>query len=243
MVINAGQLTAAEVIAVTGIVVIIFGILIWHSRGTIRIRLPMVGTCTVPAASRAGQWIVVLGVLVLIATAIPLVSSSDHTTSAPPATTGPTAATPAVPSVSPSAPTPPSTSPSTPTGAYVQISPFEGTGPLSRDVVETGSVGLTRHSCYAAGWYVLDTAGWSAHYLKPVAVDAHGNFRTPELQMGSPDETGSSWWPFVLGGTSEGCGWLNQMVAQTPTGEYRQTWPPVGFTVLYSASAAVHRTT
>ena len=60
--------------------------------------------------------------------------------------------------------------------------------------------------------------------------------------MGADGERTSSWYPFVLGGTPQGCAWLTRLWEQTSTGEYRQAWPPFGLTVLYHDTTPVHRT-
>jgi len=104
-------------------------------------------------------------------------------------------------------------------------------------------VGSAKYACWVVGWYVQNTAGWTAYYIKaPVSPQADGSFRTDVMQMGSPGETGSSWFPFLLGASPSGCAWFHQLWTRTPTGEYRGNWPPPGSTVLYSSASATHRT-
>ena len=127
--------------------------------------------------------------------------------------------------------------------ATVQVRPATGTGPLGRDVVAAGSVGNADYYCYAVGWYVVNQKQWAAHYIKTLVTgSADGTFQTGELQMGADGERTSSWYPFVLGGTPQGCAWLTRLWEQTSTGEYRQAWPPFGLTVLYQDTTPVHRT-
>jgi hypothetical protein len=123
------------------------------------------------------------------------------------------------------------------------ILPPYGTGSLGRDVVATGSVGRAQAACFAVGWYVVTAAEWTGYFIKTsIRPNTDGAFRTPILQMGSPGETGSSWYPFILSASPAGCSWLRQLWTQTPTGEYHGSWPPPGSTVLYQATRPVHRT-
>ena len=126
--------------------------------------------------------------------------------------------------------------------ASVLISAADGSALLGRDVVASGTVGRARYSCFAVGWYVVTARGWTGYFIKTtLRVTPEGAFRTGVLQMGSADETTSSWYPLLLGGTGAGCAWLNQLWAQVPTGEYHGAWPPPGITVLYRAAVAIHR--
>ena len=109
----------------------------------------------------------------------------------------------------------------------MRITTPDGSTDLGRDVVATGSVGNRKFACYVVGWYVQTTTDWTAYYLATaVSPDVTGSFRTTVMHMGSPGETGSSWFPFLLGATPSGCAWFHQLEARTPTGEYRGDWPP-----------------
>lgn len=135
---------------------------------------------------------------------------------------------------------PPSPSVASP---MVSIVPPEGTGALGRSVVAVGYVGGARYACYAVGWYVVTAQGWTGYFIKTrVRPDGNGAFRTTALQMGSTDETNSSWYAYVLGASPGGCSWLSRLWAQTPTGEYHGPWPPPGSTVLYQSPDPIHRT-
>ena len=232
MTINTGQLTLFEVAIALGVLVAIFGVLAWHAPGPVEIKFPIIGTITVKSAPRAGQWIVCLGVLVLIGSLVPLVW---------PASTARVATNPPVlPTVS-APPVAPPNSPSSGT-ATVRITTPDGSSTLGRDVVASGVVGSARYSCYAVGWYVVTAGGWTGYFIKTtVHAGSGGFFRTQILQMGSRGKPGPRWYPLLLGGSPAGCAWLNQLWAQVPTGEYHGTWPPPDITVLYRAVTAIHR--
>ena len=145
----------------------------------------------------------------------------------------------AVPSVDPSPRTAPPAA-ATPR-ASVRITTPEGTTALGRDIIAAGTVGAAKLACYSVGWYVQTASDWTAYFLATAAhPGADGSFRTPVLQLGSPGETGSSWFPFLIGATPpDAPGWSN--CGQTPTGEYQGAWPPPDSTILYSSPTAIHR--
>lgn len=233
MTINTGQLTLSEVAIALGVLVAAFGVLVWHAPGPVEIKFPIIGTITMKSAPRAGQWIVCLGVLVLIGSLVPLVS---------PASPAPIATSPPVPPAVPAPPVAPPNSPPSVT-ANVRITSPDGSSTLGRDVMASGVVGSARDSCRAVGWYVVTAGGWTGYFIKTmVHAGSGGLFRTQILQMGSAGETGSRWYPLLIGGSPGGCAWLNQLWTQVPTGEYHGTWPPPGVTVLYRAVTPVHRT-
>jgi len=108
--------------------------------------------------------------------------------------------------------------------------------------VAAGTWARVTYFCYAMGWYVQAADGWTGYFIKTWArPGSNGAFQTVVLQMGSPGETTSSWYPYLLGGSPAGCTWMSQLWAQTPTGEYHGVWPPPGSTVLYQAQEPIHR--
>jgi hypothetical protein len=126
--------------------------------------------------------------------------------------------------------------------ANVIIQAADGGSSLGRNVIATGNVGAAPYTCFAVGWYVINAEQWSGYFIKTlVRAGQGGSFATGTLQMGSPGETTSSWWPFLLGGTPSGCAWLAQLWDQTAIGEYHGAWPPPGLTLLYQAPAPIHR--
>lgn len=130
-----------------------------------------------------------------------------------------------------------------PAGADVTIQAADGSSSLGRNVIASGTVGGTPYTCFAVGWYVINAKQWTGYFIKTlVRAGPDGSFATEPLQLGSPGETTSSWWPFLLGGTPSGCAWLTQLWGQTAIGEYHGAWPPPGLTLLYWAPAPIHRT-
>lgn len=241
---SGGELSLPEIAALTGVIVIVVGLLVWFANGIVQMVLGRVLTVMVPSSPRAGQSICVFGILLLAVGALMLAWPAGRI--GPPG-----AAPPSRPVVPPSAsgttsPQPSEKadpSPAQASAAGVRITSPDGATDMGHDVVATGTVGTKTFACFAVGWYVQTTEGWTAYYVKTaVSPDAHGSFRTPVLQMGSPGETGSSWFPFLLGATPSGCAWLHQLWERTPTGEYHGDWPPPGSTVLYSSATAIHRT-
>jgi len=245
--IDIGQLRSSQIVIFAGILVIIFGALVWYARGPIKIKVLSAGTVTLPSSAGAGQFIVIFGALMLagglFSTALLSGSASPPTRPDGPAGAIPASSAQATPSAKPGAH--PVTSPPPPAvAASVSMVAAGGGTSLGRDVIAIGNVGVTGYACYAVGWYVVTASNWTGYFVKTlVTADSHGTFRTQVLQMGSPSETGSAWQPLLLGATPAGCSWLRQLWARTPTGEYHDTWPPSGITVLYQATHPIHRTT
>jgi hypothetical protein len=244
--IGIGHISLPELASLAGVTVMVIGLLVWFGNGLVQLTIARVIEFSVPSSAQGGQAISVLGGLLAIGGALTLGWSAITTEPAGPVP--PAGAMPPASAVTPSAAVTPTasapvTSPSAVTSeASVRITTRGGSAELGRDVVAAGSVGSKRFACYAVGWYVETTEDWSAYYLKQtVSPEAGGSFRTGVMEMGSPGETGSSWFPFLLGGTPAGCAWLRQLLVQTPTGEYRGAWPTAGLTPLYSAQSPIHR--
>jgi hypothetical protein len=125
----------------------------------------------------------------------------------------------------------------------VKIVSPTGSSSLGRDVVATGYTGKAKHRCYMTGWLVITSDKWTAYFIKTIVhPKARGMFRTPTLELGSPGETGSRWWPYLLAGSQRGCSWARRLLARIPTGEYHGAWPPPGITVLYQTHKPLRRT-
>jgi hypothetical protein len=96
--------------------------------------------------------------------------------------------------------------------------------------------------CFWGGWRVHAAGGWTGYYLKrQLHLEAGGSFDVAGLQMGSPGETGSVWYPFVVGATKDACAFLERNLEETGIGQYNgASWPPPDVKVLYQG-APVHR--
>ncbi len=236
--ISIGPASIAQTTMLTGVIVIILGLLVWFANGLIQVTFSRWMKVRLLSSAQAGRSIAILGALVLAAGI--LASAWPVRSGASPSPASPAAPPAAVPSVVPSAGTAP---PAAATArASVRITTPDGTTALGRDIIAAGTVGAAKSACYAVGWYVQTAADWTAYFLATAAhPGADGSFRTPVLQLGSPGETGSSWFPFLIGATPAGCAWLEQLWAQTPTGEYHGAWPPPNSTILYSSRTAIHR--
>jgi len=237
-----------------GVLVAACGLLIWHSPAPIKIKILKV-ELLVRGSVWAGRGICALGALVLI------IGGIGTSLQGPPASptarsAGPAAGNGQPPGASttpggavtlPADPTPPSSRPAArpPRGSAdvsVGIVPAYGAATLGQDVQAIGHVRGVSYSCVAVGWHVVTSGQWTADYIKTlISPGPGGSFTSPVLQLGSPGETGSTWNAFILGATASGCAWLQQLWAQTPTGEYRGSWPPTGITVL-SQGGPIHRT-
>jgi hypothetical protein len=249
--IGATAVNVPWLVALAGLTVAVLGVLVWHANGIVHVTLGRIFEVTVPGSARGGQSITALGALTMVGGILAVLWSASASArgptgwhnapvvAAPPSTrTSPPPGTP-----SPSSQLPGTAPPAAADGASIRITSPAGSPDLGRDVVAAGNVGRRKFACYAIGWYVQTTEDWTAYYIKQnVRPGADGSFRTGVLQMGASGETGSSWWPFVLGGSPAGCNWLRQLAGQTPTGEYRASWPPPGITVLYTSASPIHRT-
>src|SRR6266446_5157701 len=70
MSVGGGQLSLPDIAALTGVIVVIFGLLVWFANGIIQMVFGTDVKVTVPSSPRAGQSICVFGVLLLAAGAL-----------------------------------------------------------------------------------------------------------------------------------------------------------------------------
>jgi len=200
MSVSIGPLDGFGTTLAMGSAILIFGLLVWHVRGIIKIRFGKV-MVWLPSSPWAGRLIVASGAL-LLAGAFLMPGAPGPASASPRPQAPPGSAASASPPAAggPASPRPATPRPHGSDRAAVRILPPYGTGSLGRDVVAVGQVGRTGYACYAVGWYVVTAAEWTGYFI-PVLIrpGANGAFRTPILHMGSPGETGSSWYPFILG--------------------------------------------
>jgi hypothetical protein len=233
--ISLGPLSATELAMILGAVVAVAGLVVWLAHGPITIWAIGRIRIEVPHSPPAGQAIATLGVLVLSVGFLVQVLAGPAGRGMPSITANSGAPCPA-----PARAVPVSSRP------LVTVTNPDCSTDLGQSVKVSGYVGRRRFSCYAVGWYVQNTDDWTAHYIRQlVHPSAAGTFTTRNpLEMGSPGETGSSWWPFLLGGSPAGCAWLHQFWQDRHTGEYRdENFPPPGsgLTLLYYAPRAIYR--
>jgi len=167
MSVNIGPLDGFGATLVVGSAILIFGLLVWHASGIIRIKFGKV-MVWLPSSLWAGRLIVGSGALLLAgAFLMPGAPGPASASPRPQASLGSAAPAPPRPAGGPALPRPVTPGPHGSDRAAVSILPPYGTGSLGRDVVAIGQVGRTGYACYAVGWYVVTAAEWTGISSRP----------------------------------------------------------------------------